>query len=75
MRFIIEFFLFGFLFFLLWHFFPEAFATLVSWAQAVYDFFANLFAQVGNRVQSEHPTVPPPPAKTLLPLLIMMLKR
>lgn len=52
MRFILNFFLFGFLFFLLWHFFPEAFATLVSWAQSTFDFFRDLFSNVKEKVET-----------------------
>lgn len=43
MRFLLNFFLFGFLFYLIYLFFPEAFQTLVSWAGSVYDFFKDLF--------------------------------
>lgn len=54
MRFIINFFLFGFIFFLIWHFFPEAFSTLVSWAQTVFDFFRDLFSNVREKVDTKH---------------------
>lgn len=43
-RFVLNFFLFGILFYLIWRFFPEAFETLVSWAEMVYDFVKNLFS-------------------------------
>lgn len=46
MRFIINFFLFGFLFFLIYLFFPDAFQTLASWAQSVYDFFHNIVLKI-----------------------------
>lgn len=35
-RFFINFFAFGFLFFLIYLYFPEAFGTLVKWAQEVF---------------------------------------
>lgn len=38
MKFILNFFLFGIIFFLISIYFPEAFQTLVSWAQNSYDF-------------------------------------
>lgn len=49
MRFILSFFLFGFLFYLIYVFFPEAFSTLVSWAEYVYVFFHDLFINVYDR--------------------------
>lgn len=45
MRLILGFIFFGMLFFLIWHFFPEAFQVLVSWAQNVFDFVAGLFGK------------------------------
>jgi len=53
MRFIINFFLFGFIFFLIWHFFPEAFTTLVSWAETVFDFFRDLSSNVREKVDAK----------------------
>lgn len=50
-RFLINFCLFGILFYLIWRFFPEAFDTLVSWAGNVYDFFKNLF---GTTMEKMH---------------------
>lgn len=44
LRFVFNFILFGILFFLIWHFFPEAFNTLVSWAASIVDFLDKLFA-------------------------------
>jgi len=49
MRFIINFFIFGFIFYLIYLFFPEAFATLVSWAHQVYDFFHDLVIRMQER--------------------------
>jgi hypothetical protein len=69
MRFILNFIFFGFLFFIIWHFFPEAFATLVSWVSALFDFLRDLFLNIKSRVSG--PTAAPvtEPAKTLLGLL------
>lgn len=46
MRFIINFFFYGLLFFLIYLFFPEAFHTLVSWANDTYVFLRDLFLSV-----------------------------
>ncbi|MBA3957446.1 MAG: hypothetical protein H0X51_03495 [Parachlamydiaceae bacterium] len=62
MRFILNFFLFGFLFFLIWIFFPEAFHILLSWAQSVYDFFADLVPNGADSVK-DTPSPTPPPAQ------------
>lgn len=40
LRFIFNFFLFGLLFFIIYKFFPDAFATLVDWVGKVYDTLA-----------------------------------
>lgn len=56
MRFILSFFFFGFLFFLIWVFFPEAFYTLVSWAQAVYDFLKHLYEMAADTFRSKETT-------------------
>lgn len=48
MRFILSFVFFGLLFYGLYIFFPEFFATLVSWAASVFNFFG----QVGNKVNN-----------------------
>lgn len=49
MRFIINFFFFGILFYLIYLFFPETFVTLVSWADKTYEFLKDLFLGVSNR--------------------------
>ncbi len=53
MRFIINFFLFGFLFYLISVFFPDAFSTLVSWAAHVYTFFHDLVMGIVERIQDK----------------------
>lgn len=50
LRFILNFILFGILFYLIYLFFPEAFATLVSWANKTYEFLRDVFIALGNRV-------------------------
>lgn len=53
LRFVFNFILFGILFFLIWHFFPDAFNTLVSWAGSIVDFFTNLFSGLFQKA-TEH---------------------
>jgi hypothetical protein len=50
MRFILNFIFYGCLFYLLYLFFPDAFKTLVSWVQYVYDFCAWLVQQVSDKI-------------------------
>jgi hypothetical protein len=49
MRFILNFFFFGILFYLIYLFFPDAFKTLVGWADQVYEFFKDLSMTLSNR--------------------------
>lgn len=51
MRFILNFIFFGLLFYLIYLFFPEAFNTLVSWVNQIYEFFRDLFLNVSKKVQ------------------------
>ena len=76
MRFIANFFFFGILFYLIWMFFPDAFLTLVSWADHVVAFFRELIVNTWDKVQHTTPTTPepaiPPPVKALLPWLALL---
>lgn len=49
MRFIFNFFFFGMLFFLIYYFFPDAFNTMVGWANQVFAFFHNLFMEMKDK--------------------------
>jgi hypothetical protein len=49
MRFIINFFIFGFIFYLIYIFFPDAFQTLSSWAGHVYEFFRGMVQTIVER--------------------------
>ena len=72
MRFIWDFFIFGILFYLIWMFFPDAFATLVSWANHVVMFFKDLIGTVANKSHEYLPNTPPAvpaPATQLFMLL------
>ncbi len=57
MRFILNFFLFGFIFFLIWYYFPEAFKTLVGWAEQVWTFILDAVHSVFSK--SEAPPANP----------------
>lgn len=65
MRFLINFIFFGILFYLIYLFFPEAFATLVSWANHVYVFFRDLILMLVDKFQSSET---PPKEQVMLPL-------
>lgn len=72
MRFIINFFLFGFLFYLISVFFPEAFQTLVSWAGSVYTFVSDLVHNISDKLGgkgSTNPEAPPTPSPHAMALL------
>ncbi len=69
MRFIINFFIFGLIFYCIWYFFPGAFATLVSWATAVFDFVKNIFQGISEKTQ--HTPAPQNPA-LIIPWLLSM---
>lgn len=53
MRFILNFFIFGFLFYLLWMFFPEVFNTLVSWANGAFEFLKEIFNRIRDSIGSK----------------------
>ena len=58
MRFIFNFFFFGFIFYLIWLFFPDAFHTLEGWAGAVYEFFKGIIENISNKAAHTTPTPP-----------------
>ena len=58
LRFILNFFLFGILFFMIYLFLPETFATLVSWASKTYEFFREIFLQISERISPSRNHVP-----------------
>lgn len=51
-RFFINFVLFGALFYLIWHYFPDAFATLVSWVKTIIDFTEQLLTDLYNKIST-----------------------
>ena len=60
MRFIFNFFFFGILFYLIWMFFPDAFTTLVGWANHVVAFLRELLVSVWDKFQHATPPAPAP---------------
>lgn len=52
MRFILNFFFFGLLFYLIYLFFPDAFHTLVSWAHQTYEFIRQGVGRLTEGVRS-----------------------
>lgn len=68
MRFILNFFFFGILFYLIWMFFPDAFKTLVSWADQVVAFFKGLIQTASDKVHNTDTSTPPPAQAWLIML-------
>lgn len=68
MRFILNFFFYGLLFFLIYMFFPEAFNTLVSWANETYIFLRDFIQKAIGTVQEtkKEPVAIPQQAMILL---------
>jgi hypothetical protein len=62
MRFLFNFFFFGILFYLIWMFFPDAFMTLVNWANHVVAFFRDLIMGLSDKMQHQVQTPTPTPA-------------
>jgi hypothetical protein len=50
MRFILNFILYGILFYLIYLIFPEAFFTLVSWLQGAAEFLKDLYSRLAGKV-------------------------
>lgn len=53
MRFILNFIFFGILFYVIYLFFPDAFHTLVSWANNAYEYLRDLFSELSGKVQKK----------------------
>ena len=67
MRFILNFIFFGILFYFIYMVFPDAFATLVSWANHAYEFLRDLWNQLVLRYEEWRQ--PAAPVTALLPFL------
>lgn len=59
MRFILNFIFFGILFYLIYLFFPDAFHTLVSWADHIVNWFKDMFTMLSEKYHSSMPSTPP----------------
>lgn len=61
LRFIINFILFGLLFYALWLFVPDVFSKLTGWAGALFNYIQELLNQLGGRLRTEpaQPSVTP----------------
>ncbi|OJU81124.1 MAG: hypothetical protein BGO10_09480 [Chlamydia sp. 32-24] len=70
MRFIVNFILFGILFYIIYLYFPEAFATLVSWVSQLFDFLRDVGTTIVNYFKGLSSSNPAEPThetvKTLL---------
>lgn len=75
MRFILNFIFFGVLFYAIYLIFPDAFRTLVGWANSIYEFIRDIILQLSSKVQEwrgqRGPQTPPQHALFLIPLWIM----
>ncbi len=66
-RFLFNFFLFGLLFYMIWLFFPDAFATLVGWVSKVFEYLRELFNQVSGQMQKNtNPEAVPSETKAMV---------
>lgn len=80
MRFIFNFIFFGVLFYAIYLAFPDAFFTMVGWANKIYEFLKDIFIQLADKIQGimkQRGTETPHPqhALFLLPLWIKMMFR
>ncbi|MBA2368658.1 MAG: hypothetical protein H0V82_06505 [Candidatus Protochlamydia sp.] len=57
-RFLLNFFLFGLLFFLIYTFLPDTFSTLAEWAGKAYDFLREIYLQIAGKISSSNNHVP-----------------
>jgi len=76
MRFILNFILFGVLFYIIFLAFPDAFFTMVGWANKIYEFLKGMYLQFSEKVHESpsggSPHGVPQNALLLIPLWIKM---
>lgn len=65
-RFILNFILFGALFYLIWHFFPDTFTILVSWIKAIVEVVQQLLTDLYNKISTSTLKRDMEPTKTML---------
>lgn len=70
MRFILGFIFFGILFYAIWHFFPETFSTLVTWAGNIFQFFGDLIERIIAKFHKEEVPI----QETAPAVLLFMIK-
>ena len=51
MRFILNFIFFGVLFYAIYLIFPDAFHTMVGWANSIYEFLKDVIIQISDKAQ------------------------
>ena len=71
MRFIFNFIFFGILFYLIWLVFPDAFRTLVSWADHVVAYFKELIMGLWAKYGQNPVTPPTTPAEPSVSWMII----
>lgn len=75
MRFILNFIFFGILFYIIYLFFPDAFHTLVSWANNAYEYISDFFSGVSKKIQKgDHLTTLTPQQALLWALFWVKMK-
>lgn len=55
MRFILNFILFGIIFYAIWYFFPDAFMKMVSWAGAVFSYIRDVVESLIQKLSQNRP--------------------
>lgn len=65
-RFILNFILFGALFYLIWHFFPDTFTILVSWVKAIVETAQQLLTDLYHKISNSNLKRDMEPTKTML---------
>lgn len=75
LRFILNFILFGVLFYAIYLAFPDAFFTMVGWANNIYELLKDLFMQLSDKLQEYRGSktesqTPPQQALFLIPMWI-----
>lgn len=73
-RFFINFILFGALFYLIWHFFPDTFTVLVSWIKSIVEFTQQLLTDLYNKISSNTSKKDVEPAKNALGFILAFIK-
>lgn len=73
-RFLFNFILFGALFYLIWHFFPDTFNVLVSWVKAIIDFVQQAALNIYHQFSTAAPRKEAEPVKAALGMILTLFK-